>query len=93
MQVVINNAIEDAPAERTHPQATAPIDEVGRKRGIDSIAYAVCWFDVIDMARRSDVPTQRFMRFAEEPYIPFTGYEKINDELMKILGFILAPHA
>lgn len=57
MQIVINNAMEDAPAERTHPQVTAPIDEVGRKRGIDSIGYAVRWFDVIVKVRRSDVPT------------------------------------
>ncbi|MBK9748965.1 MAG: hypothetical protein J0M07_29845 [Anaerolineae bacterium] len=33
------------------------IDESGRKRGIDGIAYAVRSFDVIDMMRRYDVPT------------------------------------
>jgi hypothetical protein len=33
------------------------IDEAGRKRGMDGIAYAVRSFDVIDMMRRYDVPT------------------------------------
>ncbi len=33
------------------------IDESGRKRGMDGIAYAVRSFDVIDMMRRYDVPT------------------------------------
>jgi len=31
------------------------IDEAGRKRGMDGIAYAVRSFDVIDMMRRCDV--------------------------------------
>ncbi len=33
------------------------LDEAGRKRGMDGIAYAVRSFDVIDMMRRYDVPT------------------------------------
>ena len=33
------------------------VDEAGRKRGMDGIAYAVRAFDVTDMMRRYDVPT------------------------------------
>jgi len=33
------------------------LDEAGRKRGMDGIAYAVRAFDVLDMMRPYDVPT------------------------------------
>lgn len=33
------------------------IDEAGRKRGMDGIAYVLRSFDVVDMLRRYDMPT------------------------------------